>query len=163
MTRSNCIKDASDLGIAGAGVIIFGAKKLKNGVAIITSSSQPESKDREWKDKEAVGKIIKTGTTYVGRLSSGKDQERSLMGSTSQDSYANPNDGVLLNSADLDYGQRVSENNNTTDNSPRSGPLAVSIDCSGVDKLIQASVVVVDAVNAEKFLEGKEQCSLPSL
>jgi hypothetical protein len=145
----------SDLGIAGGGVIIFGAKKLKNGVAVITSSSQPESKDREWKDKEAVGKILKTGTTYVGRLSTLKDHERSYLGSVSQDSYSNQNEGILLSSADIDYGQRTHENNNSLDNSPRSGPLAVSIDCSGVDKLIQASVVVVDAINAEKFLEGK--------
>ena len=159
MILSNFVKGISDLGITGAGVIIFGAKKLKNGAAVITSSSQPESKDREWREKETVGKIIKTGTTYVGRLSTGKDQERSYLGSVSQDSYANQNEGLLLSSSDIDCGQRTNENINALDNSPSSGPLAVSIDCSGVDKLIQASVVVVDAANAERFLEGKSKRS----
>ena len=159
MILSNFVKGVSDLGITGAGVLIIGAKKLKNGAAVITSSSQLESKDREWREKETVEKMIKTGTTYVGRLSTGKDQERSYLGSVSQDSHANQNEGLLLSSSDIDCGQRTNENINALDNSPCSGPLAVSIDCSGVDKLIQASVVVVDAANAERFLEGKSKRS----
>ena len=123
-----------------AGVMIFGAKKLKNGTTLIMSSSQPESKDREWKDRDSVGKITKTGTSYTGRLQVNKEKER--MGNSTQDlNLLASTDGIIL---ETDFHSKEF-----------SGPLAVSVSSYGADRLIQASAIVVDTSICDRIVEGK--------
>jgi hypothetical protein len=126
-----------------AGVMIFGAKKLKNGTTLIMSSSQPESKDREWKDRDAVGKITKTGTSYTGRIQINKNtQEKDRMGNSTQDLnlFSSSTDGIVL---ETDFQSKEF-----------SGPLSVSVSSYGADRLIQASAIVVDTSICERIVEG---------
>lgn len=158
----------------GTPVMIFGAKKLKNGSALIfLTSSQAESKG-EWKDKDAVGKITRSGTgyTYMGRLYTDKIQDKDRNTTYSQDvshshslasndtSFENSN--LLTNQAQgglqESSGDRSSSLHGTgtgTGFKTVSGPLAVSVTSSGSDKLIQASVVVADTSIVDRYIEGK--------
>lgn len=150
----------------GAGVVIFGAKKLKNGTALILTNSQSESKDKEWKEKDAIGRITKTGTSYIGRLHLNKGleviQERSLFRFNSHDS-SKGTEGILFES-DLTPIATYSglqtnptsptEHLNLLDAGIFSGPLAVSVSSCGADKLIQASVIIADASSSDRFIEG---------
>lgn len=155
----NLVVGTNDAGEVGAGVMIFGAKKLKSGTTLIVSSSQPESKDREWKDKDAVGKITKTGTSYTGRLHVNKSatltQEKASMGNSAQDlNLLVSTDGVLL---EIDSAQFQS-NENSYGNI--SGPLSVSVSSYGADRLIQASAIVVDASICDRNIEGNHRLTV---
>jgi hypothetical protein len=134
-----------------AGVMIFGAKKLKNGTTLIMSSSQPESKDREWKDRDSVGKITKTGTSYTGRLQVNKNtQEKERMGNSALDLnlLTSSSDSIVL---ETDYHSKEF-----------SGPLSVSVSSYGADRLIQASAIVVDTSICDRIVEGNHKYLLIS-
>ena len=168
----------------GTPVMIFGAKKLKNGSALILTSSQAESKG-EWKDKDAVGKIARSGTgyTYMGRLYTDKIQDKDRNTTYSQDvshshslasndtSFDNSN--LLTNQAQGGLQEFSGDRSNSlhgtgggmgagTGTGVRtiSGPLAVSVTSSGSDKLIQASVVVADTLIVDRYIEGKRDMIL---
>jgi hypothetical protein len=143
--------------------MIFGAKKLKNGSALIITSPQAESKDREWKDKDAVGKITRSGTgyTYMGRLNT--DRSTGDRNSNhSQDVTVASYDPISDNSS-IHGLQKSSSDGSMSLNGSRAltGPVAVSISSSGSEKLIQASVVVADTAIVDRFIEGerdRNQC-----
>ena len=166
----------------GSPVMIFGAKKLKNGSALILTSSQAESKDREWKDKDAVGKITRSGTgyTYMGRLYTDKIQDKDRNTSYSQDvslslslasnDTAFDNSNLLTNQAQGGLQESSGDRSSSmhgmgagggTGTGVRtvSGPLAVSVTSSGSEKLIQASVVVADTSIVDRYIEGKRDIS----
>lgn len=146
-TIINCTTSTSGIGTNDsgdvAGVMIFGAKKLKNGSTLIMSSSQPESKDREWKDRDSVGKITKTGTSYTGRLQGNKNtQEKERMGNSAQDlNLFTSADSIQL---ETDFQSKEF-----------SGPLSVSVSSYGTERLIQASAIVVDTSICDRTVEGK--------
>ena len=50
------------------GVVVFGAKKMKYDSILIFGKNQLELKDKDWKEKDAIGKILKNGNTYLGKL-----------------------------------------------------------------------------------------------
>ena len=151
--------------------MIFGAKKLKNGSALIITSPQAESKDREWKDKDAVGKISRSGTgsTYMGRLYTDKIQDKDRNTTYSQDVAVSLNETTLDNcNLSINQAQGLQESPSDRSSSSHgtgigigagvrtlSGPLAVSVSSSGSDKLIQASVVVADTSIVDRYIEGE--------
>lgn len=155
-----------DIGSCGAPVMIFGAKKLKNGSALIITSSQAESKDREWKDKDAVGKITRSGPgyTYMGRLYTDKIQDKDKNTTYSQDvlqsnetaadhSNSQVNQALGLQKSSSD--RSISMHGAGVGVRTMSGPLAVSVSSSVSDKLIQASVIVADTSIIDRFIEGE--------
>ena len=72
------------------GVVVFGARKMKNSTAFVYANSQLDMKDKEWKEKESIGMISKTGAVYIGRLHGstviGTSQEKCVISSISVDS-----------------------------------------------------------------------------
>ena len=72
------------------GVVVFGAKRMKNGTAFVYANSQLDLRDKDWKEKDSVGMISKTGAVYIGRLHGnkilGNKQEKSSSSSISMDS-----------------------------------------------------------------------------
>ena len=68
------------------GIVVFGAKRMKNGTAFVYADSQLDLKDKEWKEKDSVGMISKTGAVYIGRLHGNKVSENSPRFSISIDS-----------------------------------------------------------------------------
>ena len=97
-----------------------------------------ESKDREWKDKDAVGKITGSGTgnTYMGRL----NIDRSTGDRNSchyQDVTVASYDPIVQNTSIHGLQKSSSDGSiSLTGSRTLTGPVAVSVSSSGTEKLI---------------------------
>ena len=123
------------------------------------TSPQAESKDREQKDKDAVGKITGSGTgnTYMGRLNT--DRSTGDRNSChSQDVTVASYDPIVQNT--IIHGLQKSSSDGSislTGSKTFAGPVAVTISSSGT---IQVSVVVAEKAIVDGSIKGSFLISL---